>query len=153
MVKRIHELLQMNFKKQSKQLEEFLDEEFKVNMPIAVLPNGNLVYKNFIVKKTKNEMWQIYQNGRQILDQFNLKVCAIMAARLYSNQNFKHYQELRNLDTLYQNSKTDAERFSQRYKTVKDFNRKDVYAARLLHASSQAQYAKVQIRTKFKLMF
>ena len=143
----------MNLKKQSKQLEEFLDDEFKRKPPIAVLPNGNLAYKECVVKKNKDKMWQVYHSGRQILDAFNLKVCAIMAAKLYSNQSLRNYHEIRNLDSLYQNSKTDADRFSHRCKTVKDYARKDTYAARLIEADSRVQYAKSQIRIQFKMLF
>ena len=73
----------MNFKKQAKQLETFLDEEFKTKLPIALLQDGSLGYKDFIVRQTTAKQWNLKRNNGTELDLFNLKVCAIIAAKLY----------------------------------------------------------------------
>jgi hypothetical protein len=143
----------MNFKKQAKQLETFLDEEFKTKLPIALLQDGSLGYKDFIVRQTTAKQWNLKRNNGTELDLFNLKVCAIIAAKLYSVSNFKNYNELKNLDILYYQNNADAHRFKRKYTTTQDLDLRDIYVARYVQASQKATYAKKQIASKFSAMF
>ena len=83
----------MNFKKQARQLEQFLEEEFKKTIPIALLPDGSLAYKDFIIKKNKTDQWQISRARGLPLDTFNIKTCAVIAARLYGSNKFERGQK------------------------------------------------------------
>jgi hypothetical protein len=143
----------MNFKKQARQLETFLDEEFKSKLPIALLADGSLAYNGFIVKKNKQEQWQLSRAKGLPLDTFNVKSCAIIAAKLYGASRFEKYSELKILDNLYHKNNTDAVTFKQRYTTTKDLDKRDLYVARYVNAEQHANYAKAQIASKFKMLF
>lgn len=143
----------MNFKKQARQLETFLDEEFKSKLPIALLPDGSLAYNGFIVKRNKLEQWQLNRARGLPLDTFNVKSCAIIAAKLYGAGRFEKYSELKILDNLYHKNHTDAVTFKQRYTITKDLDKRDLFIARYIDAEQHANYAKAQIASKFKMLF
>jgi hypothetical protein len=143
----------MNFKKQARQLETFLEEEFKSKLPIALLPDGSLAYNNFIVKRNKAQQWQLSRPKGSALDLFNVKSCAIIAAKLYGRNAFSKYAELKILDELYHKNHTDALAFKERYQTTKDLDKRDVYVARYIQSKQNAEYAKAQISSKFKMLF
>lgn len=143
----------MNFKRQAEKLENYLSEEFKKKLPIAVLPNGALVYENFIVKKTKNNQWALYQARGFKIDTFNLKACALMAAKYYSKNRLTDYNEVVNLDQFYQRNATDADIFKHRYDTTKDLVRKDLALWRWEITTARAKATKQQIAFKFRQMF
>lgn len=143
----------MNFKKQARQLETFLDEEFKSKLPIALLPDGSLAYNGFVVKRNKQDKWQLNRSKGLPLDTFNVKSCAIIAAKLYGAGRFEKYSELKMLDELYHKNHTDTVIFKQRYTTTKDLDKRDLYVARYVNAEHYANYAKAQIASKFKMLF
>jgi hypothetical protein len=143
----------MNFKKQARQLETFLDEEFKSKLPIALLADGSLAYNGFIVKKNKQEQWQLSRAKGLPFDTFNVKSCAIIAAKLYGAGRFEKYSELKILDDSYHKNNTDAVNFKQRYTAAKDLDKRDLYVARYVNAEQHANYAKAQIASKFKMLF
>lgn len=143
----------MNFKRQAEKLENYLSEEFKKKLPIAVLPNGALVYENFIVKKTKNNQWALYQARGFKIDTFNLKACALMAAKYYSKNRLTDYNEVVNLDQFYQRNATDADIFKHRYDNTKDLVRKDLALWRWEITTARAKATKQQIAFKFRQMF
>ena len=143
----------MNFKKHAYQLETFLEEEFKQKLPIALLSDGALAYNGFIVKKNKKDQWQLSRAKGLPFDTFNVKSCAIIAARLYGAGRFEKYSELKILDDSYHKNHTDAVIFKQRYAATKDLDKRDLYVARYINAEQHANYAKSQIASKFKMLF
>lgn len=143
----------MNIKKQAEKLERYLDEEFKVNLPVVVLSDKSLVYKNFKIKQDKRGYWILGRVGGNVVDKFNLKACALIAARFYSANNLNKYNEIKNLDTEYQKNSNDSEIFKYIYKKTSDSVKKDTCLWRWEISDQKARYAKSQIVTKFKLMF
>jgi hypothetical protein len=143
----------MNFKRQAEKLESYLSEEFKQKLPIAVLPNGALVYENFIVKKTKANQWDLYQNKGFKVGTFNLKACALMAAKCYSKNKLTEYNEIVNLDQYYQRNATDSDIFKYRYDNSKDSTRKDLALWRWEITTARARTSKEQIALRFRRMF
>lgn len=143
----------MNFKKQAKQLEQFLEEELKDKVLLALLPNGSIAYGNFLIRQSKNKEWQLTRANGTYLDTFNTKSSAIIAAKLHGASAFAKYSELKILDQLYYKSYADAEIFKQRYKTTKDSEKRDLYLARMSNAEQYATYAKEQIASRFKRLF
>lgn len=143
----------MNFKKQAERLESYLTDEFKKQLPVAILPNGALAYKNFVIKKTKQNQWALYQNRGNKLDTFNLKACALMAAKLYGGNNLTAYNEIVGLDQTYQRNATDSEIFKYRAATSKDNDKKDLALWRWEITTARARDAKEQIARKFRYMF
>jgi len=143
----------MNFKRQAERLEQYLEAEFKDTLPIAVLPNGSIVYKNFKIKQNKRGNYSLYRIGGNLIDTFNLKACALMAAKYYSVNNLSPYSEVKNLDNHYHQNSTDAEIFKHKYKTYKDLDKRDLALWRWELTSERAKRTKSQIEAKFKAMF
>jgi hypothetical protein len=143
----------MNFKKQAERLENFLEEEFKKELPIALLSDGSLVYADFRIKRNKQGSWNLYRLKGFLVDKFNLKACALMAAKHYTNNKLTAYNEIKQLDSRYQQNATDATIFKHRYTTVKDLDRRDLALWRWELTDSRARRTKVEIAAKFKSMF
>lgn len=143
----------MNFEKQAKKLEEFLEEIFNKKVPVYLRKDGSLIYDDFIVKKNNNK-WELQRAiSSYVLDTFNLKSCAVAAAKLYRNNNFKKYNELKILDDYYQKHATDAEIFEHKYKKTKEDDLRDLFVARYVESKQRKLYAKDQITNKFKSLF
>lgn len=143
----------MNIKRQAEKLEKYLNEEFKSNLPIVVLSDKSLIYNSFKIKQDKRGYWVLSRVGGNVIDKFNLKACALIAARFYNANNLNKYNEIKNLDTDYQKNSNDSEIFKYIYKKTSDSVKKDTCLWRWEISDRRAQYAKSQIVTKFKLMF
>jgi hypothetical protein len=143
----------MNFKKQAEKLENFLEEEFKKELPIALLNDGSLVYAGFRIKPNNQGTWNLLRVGGYLVDRFNLKACALMAAKYFSINKLTAYNEIKQLDSSYQQNATDATIFKHRYITVKDLDRRDLALWRWELTDSRARQAKTKIAAKFKSMF
>lgn len=143
----------MNFKHQARELENYLEHNFQKNMPLALLPNGNIAYKDFIIKKTKQDKWELSRVKGNPLDIFNLKTCAILGAKFYSVGNFSKYNELKVLDSFYFKHQVDSEIYKKRHDQTHDYALKDMFMARLSESKQQADYAKEKIISKFKAVF
>jgi hypothetical protein len=143
----------MNLKHQSKKLEVLFEKEVKQELPVALLPDGSMIFKDFKIKQNKKKTWDITRvNGFQI-DTFNLKACALMAAKLYSINRLVTYNEVKLLDQQYQNNTNDSEIFKHRYTTTADSSKKDLFLWRWEITKNRAKYAKQQITSKFRSMF
>ena len=142
----------MNFKKQAEKLEKFLENEFTKKIPIVVLPNKDLVYKRFKVSKHKNS-WEFRHISGDLIDIFNLKATALLAAKFYDASRFDRYNEIKNLDTGYWNNSLDSVRFYQRFYESKDLSRKELYASRWTVTKSKADRYKEQISVLFRNSF
>jgi hypothetical protein len=143
----------MNFKRHAEKLEKYLEDEFKRELPILVLPDKSVVYKNFKIKQDKQGLWNLFKVGGFKIDSFNLKACALMAAKHYSVNNITAYNQIKNLDVAYQQNATDASIFKYRYQTVKDIDRRDLALWRWEITDSRAKFTKLEIASKFKSMF
>lgn len=142
----------MNFKKQAEKLEKFLENEFTKKIPIVVLPNKDLVYKRFKVSKRKN-LWEFRHISGDLIDTFNLKATALLAAKFYDASRFDRYNEVKHLDTGYWNNSLDSVRFYQRFNESKDLNKKELYASRWTVTNSRAETYKEQISVLFRNSF
>lgn len=143
----------MNYKRQAKQLENFLEDEFKKNIPIAVLPDKSIVYKRYRIKQNKKGLWQLAYLGSDNIAEFRIKTTAILAAKFYDKTDFKRYNEVKLLDTHYWNNSNDAGFFKYRYENAKDIDRRDLFLWRWELASSRAKRYKDEISTMFKSNF
>jgi hypothetical protein len=143
----------MNYKKQAKQLENFLEDEFKKNIPIAVLPDKSIIYKRYKIKQNKKGLWQLTYVGSDSIAEFRIKTTAILAAKFYDKTDFKRYNEVKLLDTQYWNNSNDAGFFKYRYEHAKDIDRRDLFLWRWELASSRAKRYKDEISTMFKSNF
>lgn len=144
----------MNFKRHAQKLETFLDEEFAKNLPVAQLPNGTLVYKHYKIKKNKLNVWTLSKvNLASPIEVFNLKVCALLAAKFYEKNNINKINEIKRLDQLYQQSLNDSVIFKHRFKTSKDAVRRDIALWRWEVTDARAKDTKNKIAHMFRLTF
>lgn len=142
----------MNFKTQAQKIETFLEEELK-KIPLIVLPNKTILYKNYTIKQNKLELWSLrYSNGDHIYS-FRMKSTACLAAKFYHQSNLKKFNEIKLLDGQYWNSSNDASFFKYRYENTKDLNKKDFFMCRWEVARGRANRYKQEISTMFKSNF
>ena len=143
----------MNYKRQAKQLESFLEEEFKKKTPIAVLPDKSLIYKRYKIKQNKQGLWVMGLQGGDAIDQFRIKTTASLAAKFYDQTNFKRYNEVKSLDLHYWNNSNDASFFKYRYEHTTDLFKRDIFMWRWELADNRAKRCKEEISSMFKANF
>lgn len=143
----------MNLKHHAKNLEQLFEKEIKKELPVALMPDGSLVFENFKIRQTKRGTWEVLRRNGTKVDTFNLKACALMGAKLYGKNRLIAYNEVKFLDQKYQNNANDAEIFKYRYTTTKDTERKDLFLWRWEITKTRAKDAKQQISNKFRTMF
>jgi hypothetical protein len=143
----------MNYKKQAEKLERFLEDEFTKKIPIIILPNRDLVYKRFKIRKNKIGIWEFRHVSGDLIDNFNLKATALLAAKFYDISRFDKYNEIKNLDTGYWNNSLDSIRFSSRLEQTKQENKKALYIARCILTTSRSERYKAQISNIFRNNF
>lgn len=143
----------MNFKNHAVKLEEFLDDELSVKIPILEISKTKIIYKNFKIKQNKNGVWKIYRNNNDALDSFNLKSTALIATKYYSTNNLAAVISIKVLDELYQKNISEFDMFKNRLQNATTIEQMDRYIARLSVAESKYEYAKQQIISKFRTTF
>lgn len=143
----------MNFKHQAKQLESFLEEEFKKKIPLVVLPDKSIVYKRYKIKQNKQGFWLLTLANGDTIDQFRIKTTATLAAKFYDQTNFSRYNQVKSLDTHYWNNSNDASFFKYRYEHATDLVKRDIFMWRWELADHRAKRYKEEISTMFKSNF
>jgi len=141
----------MNFKQKAAELEIFLQEELKKELPVAILPDKSIVYKNYRVKPTKKGLWNLtYAKTGDYITNFRTKSAALLGAKFYDKNRFQHFNEVRLLDTEYWNNLTNCEIFKYRISTAKDLDRKDMLRSRydLAHAKTKRSAEKLSLMFK-----
>ena len=147
------------FKKQSKakvikDLAGQLEEDLKQTLPLAVQPDGSIVYKNFVVRKNARGNWDLnYLNGSAVIEEYYLKSCALMAARAYGKTDINKFFEIKRLDSQYWNSHSDSQVYQKNIKTAKDFSRYLILLNKLEDSRDRAEHFQQKISTMFKWSF
>lgn len=137
-----------------KELVTHFEEDLKKSLPVTIQPNGNLVYKNYYIKKTKESYWQLYNlKSHDLVSQFYLKTCALMGAKAYSNSNLEKFSEIKRLDTQYWANYSDNLIYTHHIKNAKEFNRYLILLNKLEHSRDLAEHYKEQISKMFKWSF
>lgn len=145
----------MNVKKYSKKLEKFY-KEVKPELPLAVLPNGSIGYKNYVVKQKKDGAWELllkYGNRFHLVETFNLKSCALLSAKQHDINNLQQLIEYKQLDNLYWNAHTDSVYFKYFYNKTTDPVKKDVMLWRQEITTQRAIFYKQKISQAFTCAF
>ena len=143
----------MKFKRQAQQIENFLEEEFSKKVPLLVLPNNNIVYKKFKIKKNKLGQWELRDSANDLVNTFRLRVTAALAAKYYDSIDFRKYNEIKSIDTQYWNSAVDAGVFKYRYYHAADRDKRDLYRSRWEITNQRAKFFRDEITRKFKTSF
>lgn len=137
-----------------KELAEQFQQDFDSKLPITVLPNGDIVYKNYVVRQTSIGNWGLYDKGySELRDQFFLKSCALMAAKAYNNTQLDKYFEIKRLDNRYWANHSDLMIYKKNIKTAKEFERYVVLLNKLEDTEDKVKHYQEQISRMFKWSF
>jgi hypothetical protein len=144
-----------NKKKTKQKLQEYMEEEFKTNLPITVLPDHSIVYKKYRIRQSKIGDFKLHYEGavNSNIDTFNLKVCALVAAKKHDQCQLTAYNKIKDLDRKYWANHTDAKYFQHRIKTTKDYEKQDILISRLEQSTSLAKLYKEEITALFRMSF
>jgi hypothetical protein len=141
-------------KQKISELAEQFKEELDRKLPVTVLPDGGIVYKNYVVKKSSTNQWSLYNyKNSELIETFFLKTCALMAAKAYSGTRLERFGEIKRLDSGYWSSYTDKLVFQHNIKTAKEFERYLILLNRLEESQLREQQFKEEISRMFKWSF
>lgn len=136
------------------ELAEQFKEELDRKLPIAILPDGGIVYKNYLIKQSKTNQWNLYNyRNKELIETFFLKTCALMGAKAHHNIHLERFGEIKRLDSGYWASYTDKLVFQNNIKTAKEFERFLILLNRLEESKLQEQRFKDEISRMFKWSF
>jgi hypothetical protein len=138
-----------------KTLAETLDIEFKNIVTLIPLPNGAVAYKDYIIKQTKTGSWGIFikRTADDCHGEFNLKTCALIAAKALSGLRLQHYNEIKQLDTKYWSNYYRSTVYQHNIKTVKDMERYLILLNKLEDSKWKASHYKDEISKLFRWAF
>lgn len=142
----------MNFNKQAKTLETFLNDDLARIGTLLVLKDKSVVYKNYRVKRNKNGEWSINKNG-STLGVFNIKACAVIAAKLFDNNRIAELAGLRLLDSQIYNSTEDEYFYKQKLKSETDEFKLELFLSRWDLSHARARSFKKKLSTLFNSTF
>jgi hypothetical protein len=143
-----------NRTKTIKTLAEQFSHELDNSLPVTVLPNGDIAYKSYIVKQTADGSWGLYNTGAtELIDQFFLKTCALMAAKAYNNTSLDKYVEIKSLDNRYWANFSDNQVYKKNIKSAKEFERFMILLNKLEDSDTKVKYYKEEISRMFKWSF
>lgn len=137
-----------------KKLAEHFSVELDKKLPITVLPNGGILYKDYLIKIMKNGNWGVYNyKQKNLIEQFYLKTCALMAAKAHASTNLTTFFEIKHLDNRYWANHCDFVVYKNNIKTAKEFDRYLVLLTRLEESQIKEAHYKEEISNKFKWSF
>lgn len=137
-----------------KELAVQFSHELDTQLPVSVLPNGDLAYKNYLVRQNTVGNWGIHSiKSKDIVDQFYLKTCALMAAKAYNNVKLDTYSQIKELDNKYWASHSDSLVYKNNIKNAKEFDRFLVLLNKLEDSEQKAEHYKEEISKMFKWSF
>lgn len=144
----------MNLSYKAKQLEQMLEQDLGKLMPVTVLPDKSIAFKNFRVVKSKKGLYELrYLKTNDIIKAFRTKTSALLAAKFYDKNNFLRFNEVINLDERYYNNAVDSEIFQYRIKNTKDVERRDLFQWRYDLTKYRAKAYKEELTRLFKTHF
>ena len=137
-----------------RELAEQFNTELNKQLPISVLPNGDIVYKDYIVRQLSSENWGLYNfKTKELVEEFFLKSCALMAAKAYSNVQIRKFREIKTLDGRYWANYCDSLVYKHNIKLTKDTGRYLILLDRLEHSELLVKQYKAEISRMFKGSF
>lgn len=133
-----------------KDLAKDLDADYANLMQLTKIDENTIAYKDYVVKKTQQGNWAIFKYpSKNLVEQFYLKTCAIMAAKAHSQVNLQKFQEIKRLDNLYWSNYSNVVIFQTKLKTAKDLDRYLI----LLNRLEESKIRKTHYQTEISQMF
>ena len=135
-------------------LADVLDIEFKKILPLIPLPDGSVVYRNFVVKQDSHGNWCILSKGTATIHgQFNLRTCALVGAKCLSQMQLQRYNEIKDLDNRYWSSTYRTSVYEHNIKSAKDYDRYLILLNKLEDSTWKARHYKEEISKLFRWSF
>jgi hypothetical protein len=137
-----------------KELVEHFDVDLNKSLPISIQPNGDIVYKDYVIKLNKFKNWALHYKSGPIIEQFYLKTCALMAARSYHRLDLNKFNSIKQLDRHYWSNYCDTLVFKNNIanKAI-DYDRYLILLNKLEYSQDKSDYYKNQISQSFKWTF
>jgi len=144
-----------NKKQNIKQIEEFLETELTSALPITILSDNSIVYKRYRIKQSKLGTFNLHFSGldNRVIGAFNLKVCALVAAKRHDRCQLDLVEEIKDLDTKYWSNFADAKYFQEKLKKTVNGEKYDILSSRLDLTRDRAKEYKIQILKMFRYAF
>ena len=145
----------MTIKQAAKKLEKFLEDVNDI-MPLTILPDGSMAYKNYVIKKNKDTSWslsRIQNQSKVFIDNFNLKSSALLAANYHRTNRIDLLIEIKIIDEHYFANYSDSLIFKELYKKTKDLVKRDLYLWRGELTRDRADYYRDKISNAFATSF
>lgn len=137
-----------------RELAEEFNIEFNSAIPFKILPDKSLIYKNYLVKQNRNGYWSVYDvNSKNIIHEFFLKTCALLAAKQYYCQRFDIYGQIKNLDRRYQAHYSDIVVYQYNIAKITDPDQHNILENKLHECRIKAKSYQQQISRMFKCTF
>lgn len=144
----------MSIDKAARNFEKLVNNS-KTEIPV-VLKEGSIGYGNYLVKRNKNDMWDLYIVGksyRSKIDTFNLKTSALMVAKEHKANRVMEIVKLKDLDQRYWASHMDSVIFDKRYKQSKDKLQREIFLWRYEISKDKAELYKHKIIEAYSFIF
>lgn len=143
----------MALKRTIKELANYFDQELHQILPLKVLANGSLIYKNHFVKKLHNNNWGVFNVlSNDLKEQYHLKSCAVMAAKAFNNKNYNRCNELKLLDNNYWSNYNNSLLYKNILPSVSD-EKYQIILTKLEESIYQVDTSKNKIYKMFKHTF
>ena len=137
-----------------KELAEQFRHELDSKLPVAVMPNGDIIYKDYLVRVLPSGNWGLFDlRYKDLKDQFYLKTCALMAAKAYYNVQLEKYTEIKDIDNKYWASFSDLQVYKKNIKTAKDFERYLILLNKLEETETRTVHFKERVSRMFQWSF
>jgi hypothetical protein len=132
------------------ELSHTLDEQLE----IRVINKDTLYYKGYLIKKNKSGKWMLYNAAnKDVVGDFFLKSCALLAAKAYYKINLNKYNQIKMLDNQYWANYMDCTIYQNNLKTTKDFERYLILLNKFEESTARAGAYKDEISRMFKWTF
>lgn len=144
----------MSIDKAARNFEKLVNNS-KTEIPV-VLKEGSIGYGNYLVKRNKNDMWDLYIVGksyRSKIDTFNLKTSALMVAKEHKANRVMEMVKLKDLDQRYWASHMDSVIFDKRYKQSKDKLQRELFLWRYEISKDKTELYKHKIIEAYSFIF
>lgn len=137
------------------ELAEDFGSMYDKKVQLTLLPNGAVGYKDFIIKPSKKSAWAVFysHNLLEPVGEYNLKSCAIMAAKAYNTVQINRFFEIKDIDNRYNTNYTEYLLYKQHIKIAKDLDRYLILLNKLEEADRKTQFYKDRITTMFRNTF
>ncbi len=148
----------MKHKKSKKPNLEDLALEFShtldEHLEVSVVSKDTILYKGYLIKKSKSGKWFLYNAvNRDVIGDFFLKSCALLAAKAYYKVNLVKYNQVKTLDNQYWANYMDSTIYSNNLKSTKDFERYLILLNKFEESTIRASMYKDEISRMFKWTF